>query len=71
MRLQKYIAFCGVASRWNAEKMILEGKVQINGQTVYEMGIQIDEERDKVSLEGILIHPDTEKHYIAYYKPIG
>lgn len=71
MRLQKYLALCGVASRRNAEKMIADGKVMVNGQTVREMGVQIDEEHDKVLVEGSEIHPEAEKHYIAYNKPIG
>ena len=45
MRLQKYLALCGVASRRRAEQMILEGLVQVNGQTVREMGVQVQEIR--------------------------
>ena len=71
MRLQKYLALCGVASRRNAEKMILEGKVTVNGITVTEMGIQVDEYSDEVAVEGNRVFPETEKHYIAYNKPIG
>ena len=71
MRLQKYLALCGVASRRRAEQMILEGKVQVNGQTVREMGVQVDEEKDQVAVEGEIVRPEPEKHYIAYYKPIG
>ena len=71
MRLQKYLALCGVASRRRAEKMIQDGLVQINGITVREMGIQIDESRDTVSVSGETVHPEAEKHYLAYNKPIG
>ncbi len=71
MRLQKYLALCGVASRRRAEQMIQEGKVQVNGQTVREMGVQVDEEKDTVSVEGTVVRPEAEKHYLAYYKPIG
>ncbi|MBQ8073189.1 MAG: rRNA pseudouridine synthase [Clostridia bacterium] len=71
MRLQKYLALCGVASRRHAEQMILDGKVQVNGITVREMGVQVDEAADLVSVEGQPIHPEAEKHYLAYYKPIG
>ena len=71
MRLQKYLALCGVASRRRAEQMILEGKVQVNGQTIREMGVQVDEEKDQVAVEGEIVRPEPEKHYIAYYKPIG
>lgn len=71
IRLQKYLAQCGVASRRNSEKLIAEGHVQVNGITVTEMGVQIDEAADEVRVNGEVIHPETELHYIAYYKPIG
>jgi len=71
IRLQKYIAQCGAASRRHAEQLILDGKVQVNGKTVREMGVQINEFIDKVTLCGELLRLETEKHYIAYNKPIG
>lgn len=71
IRLQKYIALCGVASRRNSEKIILDGRVSVNGAVVTQMGTQIDEIRDVVSVDGKIIHPEEEKHYIAYNKPVG
>ena len=71
MRLQKYLASCGVASRRNAEKMIVEGRVAVNGQTVCELGTQVDENSDAVQVDGKDVHPEQEKHYLAYNKPIG
>ena len=71
IRLQKYLAMCGVASRRTAEKMILEGHVQVNGRLITEMGIQVDETQDQVVVDGKLIHPEEQKHYLAYNKPIG
>ena len=71
MRLQKYLALCGVASRRRSEQMILEGKVMVNGQTIREMGVQVDETRDVVRVSGEVVKPEAEKHYIAYNKPIG
>lgn len=71
MRLQKYLALCGVASRRNAEKMILDGKIMVNGITVTEMGVQVDENSDRVTVEGTPVFPETEKHYLVYNKPIG
>lgn len=70
MRLQKYMAQCGVASRRKAEEMISQGKVQVNGETVTQMGIQINE-GDEVKVEGTIISPESEKHYILYHKPMG
>ena len=71
MRLQKYLALCGVASRRAAEKMIQDGLVTVNGITVTEMGVQVDEGSDQVAVRGERVHPETEKHYLAYNKPIG
>ena len=71
MRLQKYLALCGVASRRRAEQMILDGLVQVNGVTIREMGVQVDEEKDQVCVSGEPVRPEAEKHYLAYYKPIG
>lgn len=71
MRLQKYLASCGVASRRNAEKMIVEGRIAVNGQTVTELGSQVDADTDVIKVDGETVHPVTEKHYIAYNKPVG
>ena len=71
MRLQKYLASCGVASRRNAEKMISEGRISVNGTIVTELGTQVDENQDVVFVDGKPVHPEKEKHYIAYYKPVG
>lgn len=71
MRLQKYLASCGVASRRTAEKMIAEGRISVNGITVTELGSQVDETNDVILADGIRVTPETEKHYIAYNKPVG
>ena len=70
MRLQKYLAECGVASRRHAEDMITQGLVQINGITVREMGLKV-EEGDEVRVRGQVVTPQAEKRYVLYYKPIG
>jgi len=51
--------------------MIQEGHVRVNGVLITEMGVQVDETRDQVTVDGALVHPEEEKHYIAYNKPIG
>ena len=71
MRLQKYLAAAGVASRRASEQLIAEGKVTVNGRTVREMGVQVDETRDRVAVEGKVVRPVTEMHYLAYHKPLG
>ena len=70
MRLQKYMALCGVASRRRAEEMIAAGQVQVNGVTITEMGTQVEEE-DEVRVDGQIIHPEAEKRYVIYHKPAG
>ena len=70
MRLQKYMAECGVASRRRAEDMILEGKVSVNGVVISQMGVQV-EDGDEVRVEGKLIRPEAQKRYVMYHKPVG
>ena len=70
MRLQKYMAECGVASRRWAEEMILEGKVSVNGVVISQMGVQV-EDGDEVRVEGKLIRPEAQKRYVMYHKPVG
>ncbi len=70
MRLQKYLAMSGVASRRASEKLIAEGHVAVNGVTITEMGVQVSES-DQVTVDGNLVHLEEEKHYLAYYKPMG
>ncbi len=71
MRLQKFLALSGVASRRNSEKLIADGHVAVNGQVITEMGVQVDETRDQVTVDGTLCRIQEEKHYLAYNKPIG
>ncbi len=70
MRLQKYMAMCGVAARRKCEEIISAGRVTVNGQTITEMGTQV-EEGDEVRVDGALILPEEEKRYIMYHKPAG
>ncbi|MCI5772562.1 MAG: rRNA pseudouridine synthase [Clostridiales bacterium] len=70
MRLQKYLAQCGVASRRHAEEMIAAGQVSVNGRVITEMGVQVAE-GDAVCVNGKPIRLETEKKYLLYHKPIG
>lgn len=71
MRLQKFLALSGVASRRASERLIAEGHVAVNGLTVTEMGVQVDEAHDRVTVDGKPCRIQAEKHYLAYNKPIG
>ena len=71
IRLHKYMAQCGIASRRAAEKLIADGCVSVNGAVVTEMGFKVDEHMVRVTVNGQEIHPESEKHYLAYNTPIG
>ncbi len=71
MRLQKYLASCGVASRRKCEELILEGKVEVNGNFVTELGTKINPEKDEVKYNGNVVKLEEEKVYILLNKPIG
>ena len=69
-RLQKFIASCGVASRRKAEELITEGKVQVNGRKVTELGVKINPQKDKVKVNGQLLAQEKPVYYLLN-KPKG
>ncbi|HCO18454.1 MAG TPA: pseudouridine synthase [Tissierellales bacterium] len=71
IRLQKYMALCGVASRRASEELIKNGQVQVNGKVVLEMGTVIDPDKDRVSVDGKTVKPEKRKVYIMLNKPVG
>ena len=68
-RLNKYIAECGVCSRREADRLIEEGRVTVNGKTA-NMGIKVSF-ADEVIVNGRKLTKKEEKVVLAYYKPIG
>ena len=70
MRLNKFLSFCGIASRRKADNLILSGKVSINGKTIKNLNYRVDLEKDKVYVEGKLIKPPPKVYYL-FYKPKG
>jgi pseudouridine synthase len=70
VRLQKFLADAGVASRRAGEKLILEGKVRVNGHFVRLLGTKVDPDRDEVILDGKIVRA-RKKLYIALNKPPG
>jgi 23S rRNA pseudouridine2605 synthase len=68
-RLQKIIAHAGFASRREAESMIREGRVTVNGKVVTELGSKADPNRDHVKVDGKLITRAETHRYILLYKP--
>lgn len=68
-RLNKYIASCGVCSRREADRLIQEGRVSVNGKRA-DMGMQVDG-TEQISVNGKVLHGKNEKVVLAYYKPVG
>ena len=71
MRINKYIALCGVASRRKAEELILAGKVKVNDNIVKELSYQVDEENDVVKVDDKIIKEENKLVYILLNKPEG
>ena len=71
IRLQKYLASKGIASRRKCEEYITQGKVKINGETVKELGIKVNPNKVKIEFNGKEIKNTHEPHvYILLNKPI-
>jgi 23S rRNA pseudouridine2605 synthase len=72
LRLEKYLADRGVASRRAAARCISDGRVQVNGTTVREPGMRVMPDRAAVTVDGRAVHPvPTARRTIALYKPRG
>ena len=70
VRLQKFMAECGVASRRKSEELILDRKVKVNGKVVSELGTKIDTEKDVIEVDGKIVSSE-KKVYILLNKPVG
>ena len=70
VRLQVYLARCGVGSRRHCDELIAEGRVSVNGATISRMGTKV-QARDGVTVDGRPVKPSTGKIYIALHKPRG
>jgi 23S rRNA pseudouridine2605 synthase len=71
VRLQKFMADCGVASRRACEALIDEGRVKVNGKIVKAQGVKIDPINTKVEVDNELISATKTKSYLAFNKPAG
>ncbi len=72
IRLQKYIADCGITSRRKAEILITDGKVSVNGKVITELGTKVDPKFDAVSVEGQFIDKNMVQNiYLVMNKPRG
>lgn len=71
IRLQKYLAQCGVASRRKAEEFILSGRVSIDGRINTKLGVSVNPAAQKIAVDGKPVSPETQKIYVLLNKPKG
>ena len=71
VRLNKFLADRGVASRRASDRMIEEGRVRINGRVVTDLGTKVEEQRDKVSVDGKPVGGRERHVYFVLNKPVG
>jgi 23S rRNA pseudouridine2605 synthase len=70
-RLQKILAASGISSRRAAEKIIVQGRVTVNGAVVSQLGAKANPDADKIRVDGKLILPEASKVYLMLHKPRG
>ncbi|MBV6480176.1 MAG: Ribosomal large subunit pseudouridine synthase B [Ignavibacteria bacterium] len=71
VRLNKYISSHGILSRRKIDEYILQGRVTVNNKTVYELGLKVEPEIDKVCVDGEQVRQEIKKIYILLNKPKG
>src|SRR5687767_3557232 len=70
-RIQKILSRAGIASRRAAEKVMTDGRVTVNGETVRELGTKADVTKDDIRVDGVRIRPPADPVYLLLYKPRG
>ncbi len=71
MRINRYLAECGVCSRRKADELVKQGRVSVNKKIVREVGTDINEDRDVVFVDGKKVVKVTHYDYLLFYKPKG
>lgn len=71
MRLNKLLSAAGVASRRAADELIRQGRVELNGKVVTELGTKADPSRDSIKVDGRRIKPPSDRRYLLLNKPRG
>lgn len=71
MRINKFISLCGIASRRAADALIADGRVEVNGQVIDDLGHQIDENVDQVLVDGKVAKLPKKTTTIMFHKPAG
>ncbi len=70
VRIQKYLSQAGAASRRQAETMLGDGRIAINGEVVAELGVRVVPGTDVVSLDGQVV-PPAPRRWVVFHKPVG
>ncbi len=70
-RLNKVIADSGLTSRRGADRLIEEGSVMVNGKKVYELGVKVDPNKDRITVNGKPLKTKFENLYLMFHKPKG
>lgn len=71
MRINKFLASCGIGSRRKVEELITAGKVKVNGDVINNLATDIDEAKDVVELNNKFVSPAEQKIYLMMHKPKG
>ena len=71
MRINKYLAECGVCSRRNADELVKQGRVSVNKKVIRELGFDINVDKDIVFVDGKKVVKVTHYDYVMFYKPKG
>src|ERR1700758_900471 len=71
VRLQKVLSQAGIASRRVAERMIIDGRVEVDGQLVTELGTRVDPYASEIRVDGARVVLDESLVYLALNKPVG
>lgn len=69
IRLQRYLAACGLGSRRECEEYISSGRVSIGGEVVSELGVTVDPQTDHVELDGERLHMERKRYYMLNKPP--
>jgi 23S rRNA pseudouridine2605 synthase len=71
LRINQFLAKCGLGSRRSVEKFIAEGRISINDSVLHNLAKQVDPEHDRICVDGVPLYIDRELLYYQYYKPVG
>jgi len=71
VRLQKILSGAGIASRRAAEKLMVEGRVSVNGKTILDLGAKADPDRDDIRVDGSRVKGRERPRYLLLNKPRG